>query len=85
MACWETPFNKKLYLIETSQLICNVNEFLHINKHEVYLIENQIQRGKNIKIIKICIQSTQLNIVKTGSEQIEQMSFSFFSFFLFNV
>ena len=50
----------------------------HINKHEVYLIENQKQRGKNIKMIKIYIQPTLSNIVKTGSEQIQQMFFSFF-------
>ena len=50
---------------------------LHVNKHEVYLIENRKQRGKNIKVIKINIQSALSNIVKTGSEEIEKMSFSF--------
>ena len=40
------------------------------------------QRGKNIKTIKIHIHSMLSNIVKTGSEQIEQIEF--FLSFLFN-
>ena len=55
----------------TKKLLC-------INKYEAYLTENEKQRIKNIKVIIIYIQSTQSNIVKTGSEQIEQMSFSLF-------
>ena len=35
----------------------------HFNKHEDYLIENQRQRGRNIKVIKIYIQCTLSNIV----------------------
>ena len=42
------------------------------------LIENQKQKGTNVKVIKNYIQCTLLNTLKTGSEQIEQMSFSFF-------
>ena len=53
-------------------------QLLHIKKHEVYLIENQKQRGTNLKVIESYIQCT---LFKTRSEQIEQMSFSFFSFF----
>ena len=42
------------------------------------LIENQKQKGTNIKVIKSCIQCILLDIVKTGSEQDEQMYFSVF-------
>ena len=42
------------------------------------LIENQKQRGTNVKVIKSYIQCTLLNTLKPGFEQIEQMSFSFF-------
>ena len=42
------------------------------------LIENKKQRGTNVKVIKSYIQCTLMNTLKTGSEQIEQMSFSFF-------
>ena len=45
-----------------------------MNKHEVYLTKT---KSKNVKVIKRYIQSTLSNIVKTGSEQIEQMSPSF--------
>ena len=55
---------------------------LQINKNEVYLIENQKQKGNNMKVIKIYNQSILPNIFKTGSDQIKKMSFS--NFFLFN-
>ena len=41
------------------------------------LIENQKQKGTNVKVIKSYVQCTLLNTLKTGSVQIEQMSFSF--------
>ena len=40
---------------------------LHINKHEVYLIENQKQRETKIKVIKGYIQRTLSNIVYIAS------------------
>ena len=40
-----------------------------LHKHEVYLIETQKQRGKNMKVIKRYIQSTLSNIIKTRSEK----------------
>ena len=42
------------------------------------LIQNQKQRGTKVKVIKSYIQCTLLNTLKTGSEQIEQMYFSYF-------
>ena len=42
------------------------------------LIENQKQRGTNVKVIRSYIQCTLLSTLKTGSEQIELMSFFFF-------
>ena len=51
---------------------------LHINKNDVYLIENQKQTEKKSEVIKTYIQFTRPNIVKTGSEQMQQMYFLFF-------
>ena len=51
---------------------------LHINKYDVYLIENQKQKEKKSKVVKTYIQFTLPNIVKTGSEQMQQMYFTFF-------
>ena len=53
-------------------------QLLHINKYDVYLIENQKQKEKKSKVIKTYIQFTLPNIVKTGSEQMQQMYFTFF-------
>ena len=52
---------------------------MYINKDEVYLIENKKQRVQQMAVIKRYILFMLLNIVKTGSKQIEKMSFSFFS------
>ena len=56
----------------------------HINKHVVYLTANKNRRRVNLKMNKIYTESTLWNIVKTGSEQIEQMSF-FSSLFNYTV
>ena len=52
-------------------------QLLHINKNDVYLIENQKQTEKKSEVIKTYIQFTRPNIVKTGSEQMQQMYFLF--------
>ena len=47
---------------------------LHINKHEVCLIENQ-KLGTNIEVIKSYIHSTLSNIAKTGLSQLLGVAF----------